>query len=313
MNFVSFIIPHYNSSHLIHELIESIWNQTYKNFEVIIVDDGSLPSEVDNLFNLINKWPELRIFKRPIDWIKGANSCRNFGLMMANGDLINFVDADDILLPNKLQDQIEKFESEVSTDMVVCKTRYFRDNLNNQLGILQKVEFSDNSDYLSLYLSRIGVWCTNSALIKKSSLGEVKFLEGQIDAHEWLFFLKLMINGAKVSSVNVVLVNKRIHSSSIGNLNMKLKVPSLLESRITVYNMLLSYEHEKRLDYINLLISDINSLLRTAAKNGLFSEYLKTIAVFKLSIYQFLKSIFLFYFFRIFKRGTRINVISNYV
>jgi hypothetical protein len=199
------------------------------------------------------------------------------GLKLAKGNFVNFVDSDDLLLPDKIERQLEIFSNDPTLGMIVCKTRYFRESPANQLELLQKIEFTKDSDFLECYLSRLGVWCTNSALIKKSLIGEHTFKEGQVDAHEWLFFLVLMLGGMKVSAVNDIGVLKRIHSQSIGNLTMRLKLPSLLEARLLILDQLLKIQGPDQKKYMQLLLADLNSHLRTTAKVGHFRLYCKTI------------------------------------
>lgn len=311
MAVVSFIIPHYNSSKFLSETISSLYSQVFPDFEVIVVDDGSIEIELNELYKLKDIWPHIRIYQRPYYMVKGANSCRNFGLTLSRGEYVNFVDSDDVLLSNKIESQMRLFDNDSSLGMVVCKTMYFRDFLSNHVGLLQKLEYSHDSDFLSCYLSKVGVWCTNSALIKKSALLQNKFKEGQIDAHEWLFFLNLMLDGVKVSAVNEVLVLKRIHSNTIGNIDIKYKIHSLLEARLSIFSRLVNFNSSKKNTYIKLLLADINSLLRTTAKCGQFKLFFTAISFINLSIIQMLRAFFFFFVFWIFKKGDSFSVISS--
>jgi len=104
---VSVIIPVYNGEKFLEEAIESVLKQTYKNWELIIVDDGSTDSSkaiIDK--HLINQ--QIRYIKHPTN--KGIPSARNTGIHKANGRYISLLDQDDIWLNNKLEIQIEKFK-----------------------------------------------------------------------------------------------------------------------------------------------------------------------------------------------------------
>jgi glycosyltransferase involved in cell wall biosynthesis len=98
---VSVIIPTFNSAALVVEAIESVLAQSYPAFEVIVVDDGS----VDNTRS------RLAEFKHPVRYVRkengGVSSARNRGLEEASGDLIAFLDADDVWHPDKLRRQVE--------------------------------------------------------------------------------------------------------------------------------------------------------------------------------------------------------------
>lgn len=101
---VSIIIPLYNSEKYIRETLESCLNQTYKNFEVIVVDDGSRDSSAE----IVHSIKDERIFYYGIA-NGGPCRARNFGIEKANGRLIQFLDADDILDEEKLELQVRKY------------------------------------------------------------------------------------------------------------------------------------------------------------------------------------------------------------
>ena len=106
---VSVIIPTYNRAKLLPRAIKSVLNQTFKDFEVIIVDDGS----TDNTEEVIN---EFQKHDKRIKYIrheknKGAAAARNTGIKIAQGEYIAFQDSDDEWLPEKLEKQMKIFES----------------------------------------------------------------------------------------------------------------------------------------------------------------------------------------------------------
>src|ERR1700722_1374407 len=88
---VSIIIPVYNRSHTLSRALASVFQQTFKEFEVIIVDDGSTDA-LDDVLKLYAD-PRLHIYKHSIN--KGASAARNTGIKVAQGSLIAFLDSDD--------------------------------------------------------------------------------------------------------------------------------------------------------------------------------------------------------------------------
>ena len=100
--FVSVVVPTYNRAHLIGETIQSVIDQTYSNWELIIVDDGS----EDDTKNIIDKFADKRIHYFAIDHCGIFGKVRNVGMQRANGDLIAFLDSDDLWKPNKLSFQL---------------------------------------------------------------------------------------------------------------------------------------------------------------------------------------------------------------
>jgi len=115
MKQISIIIPTYNRALLLKEAIESVFLQTYKNFELIVVNDGS----TDNTLNLLKQYGNrLRILNQEN---KGVSAARNLGIKNANGDLIAFLDSDDLWLPEKLKNQVNFFLNNLSA--LICQTQ----------------------------------------------------------------------------------------------------------------------------------------------------------------------------------------------
>jgi len=121
LELVSFCIPAYNAEPFIRFTIESILNQAYSNFEIIIVDDHS----TDQTINIIKQIQDQRICLIHADH-QGAAAARNQALSLAIGKYIIFFDADDWIPTNFLETQLSKLNSE--TDVVVCKWGRFINN-----------------------------------------------------------------------------------------------------------------------------------------------------------------------------------------
>ncbi|MBA7689290.1 Undecaprenyl-phosphate 4-deoxy-4-formamido-L-arabinose transferase [subsurface metagenome] len=127
---VSVIIPTYNRAHLVSRAIESVLNQTYQDFEIIVVDDGS----TDDTEEIVRSFKNERIRYIRHEKNKGAAAARNTGIKVAKGEYIAFQDSDDEWLPEKLEKQMKVFENVpqevgvVYTDMWTItrnKKRYF--------------------------------------------------------------------------------------------------------------------------------------------------------------------------------------------
>ena len=100
---ISIIIPTFNRAHYIQETLDSILNQTYINWECIIIDDGSEDNTQEVLAKYLKKDVRFQFHIRPENRPKGANSCRNYGFELSKGDLIKWFDSDDIMLPNHIE------------------------------------------------------------------------------------------------------------------------------------------------------------------------------------------------------------------
>ena len=111
---VSVIIPTFNRGWILKEAIESVRSQTYRNFEFIIVDDGSM----DNTRDILEEFKEDIVVIRQKN--KGVSAARNIGVASSRGTLIAFLDSDDLWKPEKLAVQVAFFASNPETQ--ICQT-----------------------------------------------------------------------------------------------------------------------------------------------------------------------------------------------
>ncbi|WP_026903759.1 glycosyltransferase family 2 protein [Pedobacter glucosidilyticus] len=142
---VSVIIPYYNNENVIEDTLFSLENQVYKNIEIIIIDDNSvlkLPS--------LKKFKHLNILYKKNKENLGASVSRNIGLSYAKGELIQYLDADDIISANKISKQVEainyKLDSIAFGDWCYFEALEDLENINNQNKYFKKQFIS--CDYL---------------------------------------------------------------------------------------------------------------------------------------------------------------------
>jgi glycosyltransferase involved in cell wall biosynthesis len=100
---VSIIIPTYNRSSVIRETLDSVFAQTYNNWECIIVDDGSTDNTSNVVLTYVAKDKRFHYYKRPDTHNEGGNGARNYGLEISKGVYVQFLDSDDLLAKNKLE------------------------------------------------------------------------------------------------------------------------------------------------------------------------------------------------------------------
>jgi glycosyltransferase involved in cell wall biosynthesis len=103
---VSVIVPVFNSESFITETMDSVIKQTWKHLEIIVVDDGS----TDRSLYVLQQYrdPRIKVFKQNN---KGACAARNLGLQYSSGNVVQFLDADDILAPDKIEHQVKRLLS----------------------------------------------------------------------------------------------------------------------------------------------------------------------------------------------------------
>jgi len=115
-NRISVIIPTYNRAKLLNMSLASVLNQTYKNIEIIVVDDGSK----DNIKEIINKLKDYRIKFIKLKINKAPSYARNLGIKKSKGEFISFQDSDDFIHEDKLEKQIINLKSN-NADLDFCK------------------------------------------------------------------------------------------------------------------------------------------------------------------------------------------------
>lgn len=212
-NLVSVVIPIYNSQQYIEQTLLSVFNQTYQNYEVIIVDDGS----TDKSLELINS---LSIEKNNIKIINQKNSgpaaARNKGVQKATGEWIAFLDADDLWLPNKLELQINNIENNPTIDLIYCGCISFSENIETKHPIWMK-GFTSGKEMLISLFSSCGI--TNSSVMVKREIitkaglfNEAEIQRGTEDYSMWLNLANLNCN---FYSMENYLVKYRLHPMGI--------------------------------------------------------------------------------------------------
>lgn len=118
---ISVIIPAFNRGHIIGETLNSVLDQSYSNWECLIVDDGS----TDNTEKIVRSYMEedtrIKFFIRPTKRAKGATTCRNIGIEESTGEYFQFLDSDDLLSKNKFEIQLKELKSGSKTAICTCK------------------------------------------------------------------------------------------------------------------------------------------------------------------------------------------------
>jgi len=142
---ISIITPCYNAEKFIAQTIESVRNQTYSNWEMLIIDDCS----TDNSKQIINRFSatDPRITLIELKENKGTAYAKNQGLDAAKGNFIAFIDADDVWLPEKIEKQVEVLKK---TNAAICFTSYQLMDENSRL--IQKIISAPAKVNLEKYL-----------------------------------------------------------------------------------------------------------------------------------------------------------------
>lgn len=188
---VSVIIPCFNAEKWLKEAIDSCLQQTYSNLEIIVIDDGS----TDNSLEIIKSYDDKIIWRTYSH--KGGNHARNRGFDLSQGEYIQYLDADDYILPEKIERQV-KFLEETGADVVYGDWRH-QQHLASGYSYLDKIETSETqTDILTALLSNW--WVALAALMYRRTAVENSggWDENLGAAQDRDFFLSVVMNGAKV-------------------------------------------------------------------------------------------------------------------
>lgn len=227
---ISVIIPCFNVENYISECIESVVNQTYQQIEIICIDNNSKDGTWQKLLDLQNKYTNLYIDK---ELKAGANSARNKGLKKAQGEWIQFLDADDLLLPNKIEHQVQLISTNDKLDFIVAA---FTQKKLNGSQILVPVK-SDNY-FVEPFINNCGI--TSSNLWNKKALFDVGIWNEEIQSsQETELMLRLVLDGKKYMADNtsMVIIRER-ESGQISQSNPDKKWRQFINIRIDFLNKL---------------------------------------------------------------------------
>jgi len=211
---VSIITPSWNSEKYIKKTIESVQNQTYSNWEMIIVDDCSSDNTVKIVQEILKKDPRVRILKQNTNG--GAAKARNRSLNEATGRYVAYLDADDIWKPSKLEKQIQ-FMNEHKCGFS-CASYEVIDDEGNALN--KEVHMLPSVDYVGFLtnnlLQTVGIIVDTSIVDKKYLV--MPDIRRRQDAATWLQVLKA---GYKCYGLNEVLAEYRRAENSLSSNKIK--------------------------------------------------------------------------------------------
>lgn len=225
---VSIITPVFNGENFIEQSINSVINQTYLNWELIIVDDASTDDTVKIVEMYMRKDKRIRFFKNQTN--KGVDKSREKAFLNAKGRFIAFLDADDIWMKRKLEKQV-KYMLENNYYFTFTDYYMFNDGSNKPFSL---VHVPNEIDYKG-YLKNTVIGCL-SVILDKNNL-DLNMQQGKLeDVKTWLYVLK---QGYKAYGIQEPLAFYRVCNTSASS--NKLKNASLF------YNCMVHHEKINRI------------------------------------------------------------------
>jgi len=235
MHKVSVIIPTHNRADLICGAINSSLNQTFRNFEIIVVDDGS----TDNTRELLKGYGSsiCYIYQEK----KGRAEARNRGIKLARGEYIAFLDDDDIWLPQKLEKQVKFLDSNPNiglahtfVELIDAQGYLLKEATEKQLKLYKKAA---KTGYTYEGMSQSCIIFTSTVIVRKGCLDKVGFFDPDIEAFEdWDFYLRFVLK-YQIGTMPEFLTRLRIHDAHTtidefnrGRIQVSLKHLGMLKS-----------------------------------------------------------------------------------
>jgi glycosyltransferase involved in cell wall biosynthesis len=278
MPFFSVIMPTYNAGIELKKTINSVLNQTFTNFEILIMDDGS----VDNTKDLVESFNDNRI---KYDWKSnsgGPATPRNRGIMASSGKWVSFLDADDLWYPRKLELVYKAIsdESRLKLD-VVCHNEILNLHGNRQRKILRYGPFT--KDFYSRLLIRGNCLSTSAVSVRKDFLetNNAKFNESSSFTiiEDYDFWLHLANNNAEFLFLNETLGEYVIEEHNISHDTKRAHLNTITVLKNHVFNVQdFEPDKEKLWKYINIKLVLDDLIFKTSLKT-LFSNFIKFLKI----------------------------------
>lgn len=200
---VSVVIPTYNREKVVLTAVDSALNQSYRNLEVIVIDDGS----TDNTREALAKYGDrIRYYYQSN---QGVSAARNHAINVANGKYIAFLDSDDEWFPNKIEKQIEYLEANPDLSFVAC------------LSMKEKRTYSGYEDHAGQFLRFIREPFTQNMtryVARRECFQQFGLFDTKMQGPEdWEMWLRLLKNGCRFGYVPEVLMTYAASDDSISS------------------------------------------------------------------------------------------------
>ena len=225
--FISVLLPVYNCEKYIFEAVESILNQTYTHFELLIIDDCS----TDATLQICKSFQDDRIVIIEKEKNSGYTNSLNYGISIAKGKYIARMDGDDISLPERFKKQVTFLEA--NEDVVLCGTWL------GIIGSTNVIKLPENHTDIKLGLLKGNCMAHPSVMIKKQILNELYVVYDILKepAEDYDLWVRLLAIG-KLHNLKEVLLNYRVHNMQVSQKREQQQLESSLKSRIQMLEYL---------------------------------------------------------------------------
>lgn len=203
---VTVVIPTYNRASLIVETVESVLNQAFQDFEIVIVDDGSKDNTREVVENAFGNDERVRYH---LQENAGAQAARNKGTELARGELVVYLDSDDLFDPKYLTMQVASFDADPELDGSIGQTLWFKEKPGDWPYVWNRIVMKDP---FTSYLNQDVLWATAAGLWKKSFVEKMGGWRPNVKSSQDVdFHLRAAYHGHKIKFVPEILIHQRDH------------------------------------------------------------------------------------------------------
>ena len=263
---ISIVVPIYNVENYLRMCLDSIQNQTYQNFECLLINDGSPDNSADICREYLAKDARFRYFEKENG---GSSSARNFGIERSEGEYVTFVDSDDWLEHDALQllyDALKKENADISIgryncyDESRCQYLFYDSNPDDSLEVIEGKEIIDREGVEEM---KTGNWTVAYLkLIKRELLQDLPFPIGKM-AEDTYWTWKVLLKASKVVYLNRCIYWYRVGlTGTLSNTWSEKRMYDEIEAREEKISILASLDY----DLTNHILVYKNRLQRVIAK-----------------------------------------------
>ena len=258
---VSVIIPTYNRANTIKRAIDSVLQQTYSDFEVIVVDDGS----TDDTSQIVNGYGDSRVRYLMTEKRYGANHARNIGIRSAEGEYIAFQDSDDFWIKDKLEQQMKVFEQFSQVDVVWSRYRRITATGINQIVPGISVQNTSQTE-MERVLANYNVIGTPTMIVRKKCFEQVGLFDEDMQRfQDWELCIRF-VQRFRFYFMDEVLVEAYESEKSITNIS------SAMENQLSIVT-----KHRDFFEKTGYMITQIGRLIELAVEEKKLEVFLENL------------------------------------
>ncbi len=206
---VSVIIPAYNAASYIKDTLDSVFAQTYRSFQVIVVNDGSPDAEA--LEEVLLPYRDRIVYIKQEN--RGLSGARNTGLRAAEGNMVALLDADDIWAPDYLEEQTKFLREHPEYDLVYCNARFFGDSIYEGKEYMDVCRSDGEATSTAIISRRCHVFVSVTA--RTEVLKRFGFDESLRSCEDFDCWLRVTAAGHRIGYHRKILVRYRKHGASL--------------------------------------------------------------------------------------------------